>query len=112
MKINRYFVSSLFALVTLQVHSAPDWTPSDLGQELTPWGAEVAGNEAGTIPEYTGGLKPDAGLTPGDGFWPNPFADEEPLFRITAENADEYADQLSAGPVSYTHLTLPTSDLV
>jgi hypothetical protein len=97
MKINRYFVSSLFALVTLQVHSAPDWTPSDLGQELTPWGAEVAGNEAGTIPEYTGGLKPDAGLTPGDGFWPNPFADEEPLFRITAENADEYADQLSAG---------------
>ncbi|MFP3616181.1 DUF1329 domain-containing protein, partial [Paraburkholderia sp. SIMBA_050] len=29
---------------------------AELGNSLTPWGAEVAGNKDGTIPAYTGGL--------------------------------------------------------
>lgn len=28
-----------------------------LGKDLTPWGAEVAGNKDGTIPAYSGGLR-------------------------------------------------------
>jgi hypothetical protein len=29
-----------------------------IGKELTPWGAEIAGNAEGTIPAYAGGLRP------------------------------------------------------
>lgn len=72
-------------------------TTADLGGKLTSFGAIVAGNAAGTIPPYDGGLKVPAGLVPGDGNWPNPFANEKPRLRITAANADQYADQLAAG---------------
>jgi hypothetical protein len=68
-----------------------------LGQDLTPLGAEKAGNAAGTIPPWEGGLPrdPDA-FKPGLGY-PDPFADDKPLFDITAANAEQYRDQLSAG---------------
>ena len=29
--------------------------------------------------------------------WTDPFRDEKPLYRITAQNVDQYADKLSAG---------------
>lgn len=73
------------------------YSPADLGGTLTRFGAIAAGNAEGTIPPYDGGLKVPAGLVPGDGFWPDPFADEKPRLRITAANAGQYADQLSAG---------------
>jgi len=38
-----------------------------LGTTLTPVGAEMAGNAAGTIPAFTGGLAPPASYKPGDG---------------------------------------------
>jgi uncharacterized protein DUF1329 len=69
-----------------------------LGQGLTPVGAERAGNAAGTIPAWTGegvGTIP-AGYQPG-GHHPDPFADEQPLFVITAANVEQYAGQLSEG---------------
>ncbi|MFK7886026.1 MAG: DUF1329 domain-containing protein [Gammaproteobacteria bacterium] len=68
-----------------------------LGADLTPLGGERAGNEAGTIPEWTGGVTtPPAGYTPGD-HHPDPFADDAPLFTITAANMAEYADMLTVG---------------
>lgn len=68
-----------------------------LGQELTEFGAIKAGNADGTIPPYTGGLKaPELKDAPNHRY-PNPFANEKPLFRITAQNIDQYADKLSAG---------------
>lgn len=73
-------------------------SPAELGKSLTPWGAEVAGNAAGTIPAYTGGLptstKP-AGFKPDSGHWVNPYPDDKPLFVINAKNVDKYAEQLS-----------------
>ena len=36
-----------------------------LGQDLTPLGAERAGNAAGTIPAWTGGVQAPAGYEPG-----------------------------------------------
>lgn len=69
-----------------------------LGNDLTIWGAIQAGNEAGTIPAYAGPAKPPANYDPArPGQRPDPFADEKPLFSITAQNMAEYADQLSAG---------------
>ncbi len=70
-----------------------------LGQDLTPCGAEKAGNADGTIPEWTGGLqKVPAGINfkPGTNH-PDPFTKDKPLFKITAENLDKYADKVTPG---------------
>ncbi len=68
-----------------------------LGKDLTPNGAEKAGNKEGTIPAWDGGLtKPPAGWKPEMGYI-DPFKDEKPLFTITAANAEQYKDKLSAG---------------
>lgn len=71
-----------------------------LGTSLTWWGAEMAGNKDGTIPAYNGGLtngpavKPDA---KGYSVYPDPFAAEKPILRITAQNMGQYADKLAEG---------------
>jgi uncharacterized protein DUF1329 len=72
-----------------------------LGAELTPMGGEKAGNAAGTIPAWNGGIKSaaDAGFAdfkPG-GHHPDPYASDKPLYRIDASNMSKYAAQLTAG---------------
>ena len=68
-----------------------------LGRDLTPLGAERAGNAAGTIPEWTGGITaPPEGYTVGD-HHPDPHAGDEPLFVIDSSNLDEHRDRLSIG---------------
>lgn len=68
-----------------------------LGSTLTTFGAEMAGNQEGTIPSYTGGLTtPPPGFVQGE-VRPDPFADEKPLFSITAKGMGQYADKLSEG---------------
>ncbi|MEH6577660.1 MAG: DUF1329 domain-containing protein [Amphritea sp.] len=66
--------------------------------DLTPVGAERAGNAGGTIPEWTGGLN---GALPGwpnkDNYRPNPHADDKAKFTITAANMDQHADKLTEG---------------
>jgi len=60
-------------------------------------GAEKAGNEAGTIPAWDGGITtPPEGYEPGD-HHPDPYADDEVRFTITAANMDDYAENLSPG---------------
>src|SRR5690606_9977862 len=71
-----------------------------LGTVLTPVGAEKAGNAAGTIPEWTGGLAKDAAPKRARGFIGDPYADEQPLFTITAQNADQYKANLSEGQLA------------
>tara|TARA_R110000796_G_scaffold128939_1_gene244572 strand:- start:90 stop:1463 length:1374 start_codon:yes stop_codon:yes gene_type:complete len=73
---------------------------NSLGDTLTPIGAEKAGNAAGTIPEWTGGLDSGAGEDLGNGFQSNPFADEQPEFVITAQNYQEHRDHLTPGQVA------------
>jgi Protein of unknown function (DUF1329) len=76
---------------------------SKLGDSLTPFGAVKAGNEAGTIPAWTGGVcAPPANYDPIEGDrggspYANPFPDEEPRLVITAENMSQYADKIDAG---------------
>lgn len=71
-----------------------------LGKELTPLGAEAAGNAAGTIPAWEGGItQPPAGYSVGM-HHPDPFADDEPLFVITAEISSDYADNLTPGQLA------------
>ncbi|UAW96939.1 DUF1329 domain-containing protein [Halopseudomonas nanhaiensis] len=91
------------ALLTLTALSAgvqaavsPD-EAARLGNELTPLGAERAGNADGTIPEWTGGMPTDAAAVDKDGFYSEPFPDDKILFTITAANVEQYKDKLSPG---------------
>ena len=68
-----------------------------LGRDLTPLGGEQAGNAAGTIPEWTGGItEPPAGYVLGE-HHRDPYAGDQPLFVISAANLDEHRDRLSVG---------------
>jgi hypothetical protein len=70
-----------------------------LGTTLTPMGAEKAGNKAGTIPAWEGGLtKPAAGFVAG-GHYPDPYPNDKPLFTIDAGNVGNYKENLSPGQV-------------
>ncbi len=59
-----------------------------LGAELTPIGAEKAGNADGTIPAWDGGL-PKLDISEPT-HWDDPFADDEIKFTITKDNIDQY----------------------
>ena len=65
------FRKSLMALAVASLTAGSAWAAvsadeaKQLGTTLTPVGAEKAGNKDGTIPEYTGGIKPPAGLQGG-----------------------------------------------
>jgi Protein of unknown function (DUF1329) len=72
-----------------------------LGENLTPLGGEKAGNAAGTIPAWDGGLSSAAkagfpnfkpGTRQGD-----PFAGDQPLYRVDASNMGQYAEHLTEG---------------
>ena len=68
-----------------------------LGRDLTPLGGERAGNSAGTIPAWTGGItRPPSGYTRGE-HHRDPFAGDRPLFVISADNVNEHRDRLSVG---------------
>jgi len=100
--LRKTLLAAAAALVTL-----PTWAAitaqeaARLGADLTPLGAEKAGNADGTIPEWTGGIK-----SPADAGFPNyktgqhhpdPFAQDKPLFTITASNVGQYAAKLTEG---------------
>lgn len=70
-----------------------------LKNDLTPVGAERAGNESGTIPAWTGGLaSPPANWREGT-VEINPFPEDEALYVITRDNLDQYRDILSDGHI-------------
>jgi hypothetical protein len=72
-----------------------------LGTSLTPFGAEKAGNAAGTIPEWTGGItQAPAGYTTPGQHHVDPFAGDKPLFTITKANLDQYKDNLTPGQIA------------
>ncbi len=67
------------------------------GEELTPLGAERAGNSEGTIPAWTGGLDGSKLPSSAEIFLADPYADDEIIFTVTAANLEQYADKLSEG---------------
>jgi hypothetical protein len=67
-----------------------------LGSELTLIGAEAAANTSGTIPRYTGGLKADERADP----LVDIFANEQPLFIITAKNIEQHKARLTDGQIA------------
>ncbi len=66
-----------------------------LDAELTPVGAERAGNADGSIPPWTGGL-PQRPLDPAQGYV-DPYGADPVLYTITTNNLEQYASKLSQG---------------
>ncbi|MDH0301693.1 MULTISPECIES: DUF1329 domain-containing protein [unclassified Pseudomonas] len=73
---------------------------ASLGAGLTPMGAERAGNADGSIPAWTGkwrGAPPQVKFAGPGTPYPDPYADEKPLFVIDAKNMEQYAANLTDG---------------
>ncbi len=95
-------ISTVFALISLASASAvaavsPEQA-AQLGKTLTPMGAEMAGNADGSIPAWDpGGTPVAANFVAGSDNYVDPYPDEKPLYTITADNWQEYADNLTIG---------------
>lgn len=102
--IKTQLIASATACLTLSAGLAMAGAKPDqinrLSEDLTPVGAERAGNEAGTIPAWTGGItEPPANYQPRD-HHPDPFPDDQVLFTIDASNYREYSENLSVGQMA------------
>ncbi len=90
----------IVAAATLLSAAASAADVNDLGKTLTPLGALKAGNADGSIPAWDGGItKPPAGYVAGQ-HYVDPYAADKPLFTITPDNVDKYADKLAAGTIA------------
>ncbi len=77
-----------------------------LGKDLTPVGAERAGNKEGTIPAWGGKDEPLPGWSVGkvrSQF--SKYKDEKVLFSIDASNIDKYADKVTPGQAAVIRQT-------
>ncbi|MBT8143143.1 MAG: DUF1329 domain-containing protein [Gammaproteobacteria bacterium] len=99
--MRKYLISiPLYLLAGAVIAAVSPEQAERLGKDLTPMGAERAGNADGTIPAWEGGItEAPEGYQPGD-HHPDPFADDDILFTITAANYKDYADKLSAGHIA------------
>ncbi|HUE90928.1 MAG TPA: DUF1329 domain-containing protein [Pseudomonas sp.] len=89
----KVFSCLLLTAFALQVQAQP----ARLGQDLTPLGGERAGNAAGTIPSWEGGLaQPPANYRAGM-HHPDPYAQDAPLYQVNSQNLAQYQAQLPAG---------------
>ena len=72
-----------------------------LGQDLTPTGAERAGNADGSIPEWNPDGPPiPADFVPGSDNYINPYPDEKPLFSVDINNYKDHLDHLTEGQIA------------
>jgi hypothetical protein len=100
MRIPTLLLGALLASAASALAAVSAEEAARLNKDLTPLGAERAGNAAGTIPAWTGGIaQPPAGYTPGM-HHPDPYAGDQPLYTVTAANHDQYRDQLTAGSIA------------
>ncbi|WP_249672813.1 DUF1329 domain-containing protein [Pseudomonas abieticivorans] len=102
--LNRFRFTSLallLAATSWQAQAADTRGVEQLGSVLTPLGAEQAGNAAGTIPAWTGGLtQAPAGYKGSGSHHVDPYPDDQPLFTITQANLAQYKDQLTPGQLA------------
>jgi len=92
-----FWLTMVLGSANLVAAATPEQAARLDGPELTPLGAERAGNADGTIPAWSGGITaPPAGYE-SERQHVDPFADDPVLFRISADTMDEHADKLSEG---------------
>lgn len=95
-----FLVITMLAAAGTTCAAVPEAEAAKLGDSLTPLGGEVTGNDAGTIPQWTGGLtQGPAGYSSGEPYL-DPFEGEKPLFVIDKSNIEKYQANLTAGQVA------------
>lgn len=105
--MSRCLIVSMLALALLQnsavVNAAvPADSAAQIGQSLTPVGAEKAASKDGKIPAWDGGVSiaqfgsAFKNYKEGD-FYPDVFSGDKPALKITHDNYSQYADQLTEG---------------
>lgn len=90
---------ALSLLTTSVMAAVSPQEAAQLGTTLTPMGAQKEGNADGSIPAWTGGLKPGAAPVT-KGFLGDPYQNEKPLFVITSANAEQYKSKLTPGQMA------------
>ena len=103
--MKKLFTSVSLLCLSLAAHNAiAKVSPEEaekLGTSLTPLGAEMVGNAAGTIPAWTDGQNSKNATPSKDPGRPdNPFASDKVLFEITNANLSTYQDNLSPGQIA------------
>jgi Protein of unknown function (DUF1329) len=68
-----------------------------LGQDLTPLGAEKAGNTDGSIPAWEGGITTPPSSYKKGMHHPDPYGDDKVLVTITKDNLEQYKEKLTVG---------------
>ncbi|RJF89391.1 DUF1329 domain-containing protein [Oleomonas cavernae] len=102
MNVNKRTIAAVAMLGCLMVSASAvakitEQEAARLGTDLTPMGAERAGNADGSIPAWDGGIKTVLpGVVPGVSR-PDPYAADKPLFKITAANMAQYRAKLTDG---------------
>lgn len=103
MKNNKWVATAVLALAACcQVANAAVSVQQaeKLKSELTPLGAERAGNGS-DIPPWRGGVTvPPLSYKKAGQHHPNPYPQDKPLFIITAENKDQYKEHLTEGQIA------------
>lgn len=95
--------AAFLSLVAASVHAeaTAEQIASLGGDTYTPYGAIRAGNADGSIPEWTGGLTSaaDAGFPDfkTGGHHPDPYANDDVLYTINAQNMGQYAELMNEG---------------
>ncbi len=90
---------SFYLSIQSALAGVPQVEADKLGVTLTPLGAQMAGNEKGTIPAWTGCSDLNAPLEQlksGDRRW-NPYPDEKPMYVVTKANMAEYDSVITDG---------------
>ena len=89
---------ALLSLFCLQAQAKVDAAQAArIGSELTPLGGERAANADGSIPAWNGGISSvPSSYQPGM-HHPDPYAGEQPLYRINKDNAGQYSALLTPG---------------
>ena len=89
--------AGIFALGNVVQAALTEEEATRLGADLTPVGGETAGNEAGNIPAWTGGITTPPSHYQTGQHLVDPFATDEPQFEISGDNVDQYQSNLSVG---------------
>jgi hypothetical protein len=99
--MKKLLCASCFTLLSSALTANAAVSPEEaarLGKDLTPLGAERAGNADGSIPEWNPAnlvIPPD--FEPGSDHYPDPYRDEKPLYTVDVENWRDYSDILTEG---------------
>ncbi|RMV07568.1 hypothetical protein ALP20_100332 [Pseudomonas coronafaciens pv. coronafaciens] len=97
--VKQWIGLALALLLTINISTASDGLT--LGKGLTPLGGEMAGNAAGSIPAWSGGITRPPPEYQGAGTRHiDPYASDRPLFSITRANLNLYRARLTPGQVA------------